>query len=192
MATTTEEPSDRWNARWAARTEVAAPSPWLTSLGDVPRAGAALDVAGGAGRNALWLAARGLSVTLVDISAAALALAAGEAHRRGVPLALVERDLTHAPPPPGPWDLIVMFHYLQRDLFPLLSSALSPGGRLIASIATVRNLERHPRPPRPYLLDEGELPTLVPDLSVLLHEEGWLDDDRHEARIVAQRAVSGS
>ncbi len=109
----------------------------------------------------------------------------------GLSITTEERDLTAAGLPRGPWDLILIFHYLQRDLFPTISSFLSPGGMLIASLATVRNLERRPRPPLPYLLAEGELPTLVGDLVVLVSEEGWLPDDHHEARIVARRPVNG-
>jgi hypothetical protein len=51
---------------------------------------------------------------------------------------------------------------------------------------TLRNLERHARPGRPYLLVEGELPTLVQGLEVLQYEEGWLEEGRHEARLVAR------
>jgi hypothetical protein len=35
-------------------------------------------------------------------------------------------------------------------------------------------------------LDEGELPALVEGLEVLRYEEGWLEEGRHEARVVAR------
>lgn len=53
---------------------------------------------------------------------------------------------------------------------------------------TVRNLERHQRPPRPYLLDEGELPKLLDELRIVHYQEGWLTDGRHDAVVVARRA----
>lgn len=181
---------DRWNLRWAERSEPTGPSSWLQSLEIVPRSGTALDVAGGPGGNALWLAARGLSVTLVDLSDVAVDLSREAAQRMGLSINTEVRDLTASGLPQGPWDLIVIFHYLQRDLFPTIPSFLSPGGLLVVSLATIRNLERRPRPPLPYLLALGELPTLVPGLEILTSEEGWFSDDRHEARIVARRPIS--
>ncbi|HEX9052362.1 MAG TPA: methyltransferase domain-containing protein, partial [Anaeromyxobacter sp.] len=75
---------ERWNARYAEEAETPAPSPFLLSLDDVlPRRGRALDVAGGSGRNALWLARRGLDVTLADVSDVALARAARAARDAG-------------------------------------------------------------------------------------------------------------
>jgi len=152
----------------------------------IPVAGKALDVAGGNGRNALWLASRGLDTTVVDVSDEALSLAETEARERGVPLTCVRVDLRSAPLPGGPWDVILCSHFLRRDLFTPMIDSLSDGGVLVCAIATARNLERHPRPPREFVLDEGELPRLVEGLVVEEYEEGWFDD-HHEARIVARR-----
>src|SRR5205814_5476112 len=70
------EDRTRWDARYQAAAPARRPAAFLTALeGELPRSGRALDVAGGAGRNALWLARRGLEVTLVDIAPSALALA---------------------------------------------------------------------------------------------------------------------
>ena len=56
------------------------PGPVLVESGDLlPDSGIVLDVAGGTGRNALWLAAAGLTVTLVDVSEVALDIARTEA-----------------------------------------------------------------------------------------------------------------
>ena len=66
------------------------PSAFLTSLA-APAAAARGEPStspGGAGRNAVWLAQRGLAVTLVDISDEALALARAHAARVGVALEL--------------------------------------------------------------------------------------------------------
>jgi 2-polyprenyl-3-methyl-5-hydroxy-6-metoxy-1,4-benzoquinol methylase len=61
----------KWDARYAQPAAAPRdPEPFLLELDHLlPRSGRALDVAGGAGRNAIWLARRGLDVTLVDISA---------------------------------------------------------------------------------------------------------------------------
>lgn len=178
---------DRWNARYRDEDVQIEPSPWLTSLEKLPTSGRALDIAGGAGRNAVWLAERGLDVTLVDVSDTALTIAAEAARAAGVTIDARHIDLVADPLPSGPWDVVLCFHYLQRDLFPAMIAELTPGGLLVAELATVRNLERRDRPERPYLLDEGELLTLVAPLDIVVFEEGWHPDDRHEARLVARK-----
>ncbi len=176
---------DRWNTRYRDNDGVGAPSAWLTSLAMIPTTGRALDVAGGSGRNALWLATRGLDVTLVDVADEALALARETASGSGTHLETAAIDLTHRELPVGPWDVVLCFHYLQRELFEQMARILAPGGLLVVALATVANLERHKRPALRYLLEEGELPGLVPTLEVILYEEGWLDEGRHEGRLVA-------
>jgi SAM-dependent methyltransferase len=156
----------------------------------LPRRGRALDVAGGAGRHGIWLAQRGLDVTIADISARGLALAREEAAAAGVRITTLETDLELAPFPTGPWDLIVSICYLLRPLFAAYPSALAPGGILAVVQPTKKNLERHDKPPADFLLDDGELPRLVGGLEVLHYEEGWLADGRHDAVIVAKRSVN--
>lgn len=184
------DPQEYWNRRylegWSSE-----PSDFVLSIRELlPTAGRALDVAGGNGRNALWLAERGLDVTIVDVSNEALDLARSAAGDRGVPMVVVHADLRSDVLPAGPWDLILCSHYLQRGLFPAMIDALAEGGVLACAIATVRNLERHPRPPREFVLDEGELRGLVGDLTVVDYEEGWFDD-HHEARVVAGKSLPG-
>ncbi len=52
---------------------------------------------------------------------------------------------------------------------------------------TKSNLQRHERPSARFLLEDGEVPRLVQGLEILSYEEGWLEEDRHEARIVARK-----
>ena len=183
---------ERWNQRWRARENPThEPSPWLVSLAPLlPSRGRALDVAGGAGRHAVWLARRGLDVTLVDISDEGLALAEGAARAAAVGLSLVRADLDLDPDalPPGPWDLIVCYLYLDRPLLPPLTAALAPGGLFVFCQPTLRNLERHPLPRAAHLVDEGEARSFARGLEILVYQEGWLEEGRHEARLVARRS----
>lgn len=182
---------NRWNRRYEGDSIVGEPSAWLVSLGSlIPNSGCALDIAGGTGRNSLWLAERGLSVTLVDISSVGLAAAHSEAGRRGVSIETVEGDLEAQPLPPGPWDLLVCFHYLQRSLFEAFPKVLRPGGLLLCEMATVRNLERHEHPVRQFLLEEGELSVLAQGMEVVSYSENWTGMDQHLARLVARPGVS--
>lgn len=179
----------RWNAAYASRDSVANPSPFLTSiLPLLPTSGRALDLAGGTGRNALALARHGLDVTLADISAEALALARTADH----PVHLLETDFDDGFPP-GPWDVLIDFNFLDRALFAALPTLLAPGGWFVFLQPTTTNLERHPRPSARFLLTPGELLELLPDgLDVVRFEESWGDDGRHEARLVARRSQSAS
>ena len=181
--------SSYWDNRYVKRPAPVGPSAFVSGelaplLGSPGRA---LDLAGGAGRHAIWLAERGWDATMVDTSEVAIALAAERATDAGVDVRLIHIDLTAEPLPDGPWDLILIVHYLQRDLYIPAIERLADGGLIAFSVATVRNLERRERPPLPYLLNEGEAPSLVDGLEILHYEESWSMEDRHEARVVARK-----
>jgi len=184
-----DDDRERWNERYRTAEAGHPPSPFLLGLDALlPREGAALDVAGGAGAEAVWLARRGLVTTLVDVSDVALAKAQDAAANAGVPLTTLTLDLEAQPLPQGPFDVIVCLHYLQRSLFDEVPRRLAPGGLFVFAQATKKNLERNARPSARFLLDEGELATLVRGLEVVSLTEGWTDAGRHEARLVARRA----
>jgi len=95
--------------------------------------------------------------------------------------------LEHEAFPAGPWDVILSHHFLWRPLFQIYPAVLAMRGRLVIVQPTVTNLQRHDRPPRQFLLNAGELPSLVGDLDIIHYEEDWLDEGRHEAVLVAER-----
>ncbi|MBI3031662.1 MAG: methyltransferase domain-containing protein [Candidatus Rokubacteria bacterium] len=109
------------------------PSPWLAEVEDwLPPSGRALDLATGAGRNAVWLALRGLEVTAVDRLPDALERAERLAQRLGESLMTRVADLRRPEERPGgSWDLVCVFRYLNRDLFPWIRAAVSPGGIIV-------------------------------------------------------------
>src|SRR4051812_34247673 len=116
----------KWDARYAEEGALREPSCLLVEIEDLlPTRGRALDLAGGGGRHAIWLAKRGLDVTLADISEEGLAIARAAAKQTGVPLTTLAIDLETEPLPEGPWDLILSFHYLNRPLFERVPSALA-------------------------------------------------------------------
>lgn len=183
----------KWDARWAEATP-GAPPRWLDTLdAELPRAGRALDVAAGAGRLALYAARRGMDAVAIDVSPVGLARAADAARAEGLALTPVTCDLEADPTlPAGPFALVTCFHYEQPALWPAMIAALAPGGLLVAEIATARNLERHARPSRRYLVEPNALlHRVADDLEIVLYREGWLPGDdgieRHLARLAARR-----
>lgn len=178
---------ERWNARYLDGDEGGTPLMLGRSLHHFPRSGRALDIAGGPGQAAVILAARGMDVTLVDISDVALEQAVERAERSRVELTTCCRDLEVDPLPSGPWDLITCFNYLDRELFPTMIDQLAEGGLLVVSLPTRSNLERNERPSERFLLDDGELPGLIADLSTVLYQEGWSLDSRHTAEAIAKK-----
>jgi SAM-dependent methyltransferase len=181
---------ERWDASYSARGHSDdSPPSWLDAFAaELPRVGRALDVAAGSGRVARFWAARGLESLAVDVSPVALRLAREAAARAGLELATRELDLERDPLPEGPFAAISCFHYLQRELFPRLRERLAPGGVLACEIATVRNLERHPKPSARFLLEPNELRALCAGLELLSYTEEWRDE-RFLARAIARRVA---
>ncbi|HEX8698032.1 MAG TPA: class I SAM-dependent methyltransferase [Myxococcaceae bacterium] len=183
-----EEDRQRWNTRYREQAQAREPSGFLRSLeGQLPVTGRALDVAGGTGHDALWLARRGLDVTLVDISDVALERAAAAAREAGVALRTQRVDVECEPLPAGPYELVLCLNFLWRPLFAEVARVLAPGGLLVFAQPTRGNLQRHAHPSARFLLEEGELPQWVRGLEPVSYTEGWTEEGRHEARLVAMR-----
>src|SRR5689334_23166169 len=68
--------------------------------------GRALEVGGGKGSDAIWLALRGWDVTAIDISQVALDLARSAADAAGVTVDWVRADILTDPPAPSAFDLV--------------------------------------------------------------------------------------
>ena len=159
-----------------------APDPFLLSVHSeflsVLAPGSALDVAGGVGRHAIWLAERGWRVKLVDISDVGIAQAQQNAARSAPASAIITelRDLNTAQDLGCElFDLVMVFFFLQRELFPALISALKPGGHLIYKTYTTEQQRfsggnggpTHPM----FLLQPNELLHAFSSLRVLDYHE---------------------
>ena len=96
-----------WDERFQSGDHASAdPDPFLLQLNDYavlfPQTRRALDVACGAGRNAVWLAEKGWSVTACDISVEGLRRAKALADERNVRLDLFCQDLETVALPNSP------------------------------------------------------------------------------------------
>lgn len=166
----------------------------VEQAGRLPK-GTILDVACGAGRNALFLAAEGFSVDAVDRDDQALAALAAEAERRHLSTLTVRAlDLESGPDlPKERYDGIVVFFFLYRPLMPALMQALKPGGVLVYETFLIDNHLRHGHPKRrEFCLAHNELLHLTTGLRVLHYDEGGRgrnhsDGMTYTARLVAQK-----
>lgn len=165
---------EKWDQRWQEKeTLPLLPDPWLLRARPFLSGGAALDIACGRGRNALYLVDQGYTVTGIDISGQGLKMLAEEAANRGQTLHLLQRDLERpATLPRGPFDLICMFFYLQRALLPKIKQFVTPGGIVILrTFSTVGRAPEGPSAPD-IVLNPGELIEVFANWDVLLYEEG--------------------
>ena len=167
----------------------AEPTRWLVDHEHLlPHAGRAIDVACGRGRNALWLARRGLNTDAIDRAAEAVEYVRAEARRLELPLSAEIVDLEHGGGwwPAATYDVVVVVHYLHRPLFPALKAALRPGGVLIYETFT-RAQARRGKPANPaFLLEPGELRDLVAPLDLLVEREGDFEG-KMLASVIARR-----
>ena len=166
------------------------PAAWLVDHAAVlPAAGDALDVASGGGRNAFWLAARGLNTLALDRNASSIAEIREMSAQLHLPIRadVVDLEAEGATLPVSAFDVIVVVHYLHRPLFPSLRAALKPGGILVYETFTRAQALRG-RPANPaFLLEPGELGQLVAPLEVLFQREGDFEGKMLASVIAARR-----
>jgi tellurite methyltransferase len=183
-----QEEREYWNQRYQEEGWRTEPAAFVVEAASyLPPGSRILDVAGGTGRNAIWLAGRGHDVTIADVSEIGLGLARQAADEAGVEVGTEHLDFDVDPLPEGPWDVLLDFHFIDRSLFPVFMDRLRPGGYLIFCRATVKNLEKHDRPPSPYLLQEGEGWDLLTGWELVIAREGWSVEDRHEFEALAKK-----
>ncbi|HTK30615.1 MAG TPA: methyltransferase domain-containing protein [Candidatus Saccharimonadaceae bacterium] len=154
--------------------------------------GPAIDVACGAGRDAVWLALQGFAVEAWDRDAWALGQAERLAARHGVALATVPCDLEWdaARLPEARFALVTCFRFLHRPLFARLAAALLPGGVLVYETYRLGQ-ERFGRPKSPrFLLEAGELSAAFSSLEVLEADEPSPPEGPITARLVARRPAA--
>jgi len=188
-----EADRNKWNQRYAEGSyrktnPVSLLTDWLPHI----PVGRALDVACGAGRNALSLAEAGFRVDAIDISAVGLQQLADSARERGLDIVTIEHDLDQTYDFDNGYQLILVLWYVNLELIRRLCNCLAPGGYLLC--------EEHLRsecevigPGNPdFRVAPGALRAALSPLDLLLYEEvvrpipegGQLAS----ARAVAQRA----
>lgn len=153
------------------------PRPFVEQHARDLKPGRALDLACGSGGNAVWLADLGWDVTAVDRSVESLAaLQNPRIHTITADLEQHEFEIGEQQ-----WDLIVVAHYLQRDLFPMILRGLKPDGRAILIVHMFEPGHEASR----FSVHPGELRHLFEGNRILAYEEGN-PEGRATARVVVQ------
>ena len=148
------------------------PSPWVRRFAHlVPKGGAVLDLAAGAGRHARFFAGRGHPVVAVDRNLDGMA----DLDATG-PIERIRADLEDGSPwPLGPRQFggIVVTNYLHRPLLAQLAEALVPGGVLIYETFAVGQGAFGRPSSENYLLRPNELIRVFePTLTIVGFEHG--------------------
>ncbi|MEU1841727.1 class I SAM-dependent methyltransferase [Micromonospora chersina] len=140
--------SSAWDTRYASTPGLvwsAEPNRFVVESVTGLTPGAALDLAAGEGRNAVWLAEQGWRVTAVDFSPVAVARGRELAAGRDVSVEWRVADVTAYRPVPGSYDLVLIsyLHMPADDLARVLAAArqaLRPGGSLVVVGHDLANL----------------------------------------------------
>jgi SAM-dependent methyltransferase len=136
---TSDAKREHWNRRYAATDRIhstAVPNRFLVAEVADLAPGRALDLACGAGRNAVWLAQRGWRVTAVDFSDVGLTTARELAAKCQVSVEWIEADVVTWTPAALAYDLVCVM-YLQlpavdrRKALQHAVDAVRPGGTLL-------------------------------------------------------------
>ncbi|MBZ5641934.1 MAG: methyltransferase domain-containing protein [Acidobacteriia bacterium] len=182
-----------WNKRYRLREHETSdfespPTPLLVETIAPLAPGSALDLACGAGRNALWLAEHGWQVTAVDGSSVAIETLRDRAAERNLPIAAVVADLEkhEFEIERDRWDLIAICYYLQPNLFEPAKRGVKPGGILIAIVHITEPGQAQTR----HSLRPGELEAFFKGWEILHRHEGIPTDKPHRrpvAELVARR-----
>ena len=175
-----------WNERYDRPDLVygEAPNDFLVAAAAtyLPASGTALDLAAGEGRNALFLAERGLETTAVDQSAVGMGKTAERATARGLRVRTDVADLATFTVEPESFDVItsIFLHLptaLRRDLSARIVQWLRPGGVFVLEAYAPDQLGRGTGGPSdPALL--APLEVLVDDFSALeiVHQHAEVRD----------------
>jgi len=187
--------SDRikWNQRFESEESYLGQkaSPFLASeintiLGLAPGK-RALDIACGEGRNSVFLARHGFSVTALDISDVGLEKGVRRAGQEGVTIDFQRVDLEEYRFT-DTFDLIINFNFLLRDLIPRSVAALAAGGLLIIDtiMESAQLLAAHRNPA--FFLGHGELRQICENLpgEILIYEE-LPEDEMPTARVLFRK-----
>ena len=179
---------EKWNAKYEGNNYITGKEPceWLKSNSNLlVGKGKALDIAGGEGRNGVFVATLGYEVVSLDISDVALAKAKKLAKEKNVKITTVSTDLDKIALPENEHDLVLCFNFLERKLFPKIRNTLKSDGILIYETFNVDYL-KYSSFKKEWVLEPNELLNVFDDFRVLRYRE--VDEEPQAfSSIIAQK-----
>ena len=147
------------------------------------KAGKALDVGIGQGRNAVYLAGLGWQVTGFDVSEMGLQKAREQARASGLVVTAVHSADVEFPFGREQWDLIVIVHALEKRSVHRARDALRPGGHVLVEAS-------HRKPGGyPFGYESNELLKIFEEFRIVRYEEEMGSHDFSEDRSKPQSLV---
>ncbi len=144
--------ADMWDRRFTEQAWPSTPDPCLVGFADPQPPGSGVGLGVGTGRNSLWLAIKGWTMTLVDVLRKGLGQQAAQAaNGQGATINAVHADVTTWRAPEGGFDLVIVSNlHLGTDTLPRVldgaAHALGPGGQLDVVGHHISNLGHHGPP----------------------------------------------
>ena len=168
-----------WDGRYRERGAVCGsePSRFLLEVAADLDPGTALDLGCGQGRNALWLAGLGHTVTGLDLSPVAVAQATEIAAKLDIDARFEAVDLLTWDPGGRVWDLVLLANLhlpekLRRTVHAAAVRAVAPGGRIVVIAHHLDNLGSGTGGPSnpDWLFTEAQLEADFSDLEIVRNE----------------------
>lgn len=152
--------------------------------------GKALDVACGAGRNALFLAAAGYQVDAIDISPEGLKKARQSASGQGLEINWIEHDLDQPFEFDRDYDVILVMWFVNLGLVTHLCDCLASGGLLVCEEHLITDQAVIGPGTDDYRVAPGALRKAVAGLELLLYEESIETGEEDGERVASARVVA--
>ncbi len=168
-----------WDDRYRERGAVWGnePNRFLVEVASDLEPGTALDLGCGQGRNALWLAGLGFTVTGLDLSPVAIAQANEIAQESGLDATFEAVNLVEWDPDGEVWDLVLLAYIhlpedMRRAVHAAAERAVAPGGRVVVIAHHLDNLESGTSGPSnpDWLFTEAQLEDDFSDLTIVRNE----------------------
>ena len=179
---------DKWDSKYKADEYITGkePSYWLqANVSLLTKKGKALDIAGGEGRNSVFVASKGYDVTCLDISENGLRKAQALAQEKNTKIKTLLADLDSSHLKENEYALVLCFNFLDRSLFSGIRKTLKPGGLLFYETFTLDYL-KYSSFKKEWVLEANELLQEFSDFRILRYEE--VDENsKGFASLVAQK-----
>lgn len=181
----------KWNQRYLEdsyrkNNPVSLVRDWLQKM----PSGKALDVACGAGRNSLFLAAAGYRVDAIDISPEGLKKARQSATEQGLEVNWIEHDFDRPYSFDTDYDVILVMWYVNLGLLRRLGDCLAPGGVILCEEHLITDEDVIGPSSNDFRVAPGALRDAVSGLELLLYEESIEIGEQDGERVASARVVA--